>query len=767
MKNLFLLVLGILIAIFPFSIRKLIHRNDAIYRRMFNVFLPAFISALSHGIVLITSSQTLALVAYSFYFISANWIAVAILAFCVYYAESRINIKIFHIVILPLAFADSISVFLNIFIPFMFSVNASVYRAEEIFNYSPTGFFLIHTAFCYSLYFYCCLILISKLIKEPPTLRIKYSSLLFFVSLITISNFLYIYLEIPFNLSVIIYAFSFIGAHYVITKTLPERLIQKTLGLISDKHKNGIVLLDVNGKCVYINAFVRENFECSEQNVLALDIFSDYFALRKDSRVSGNESFAGEVYFQSYRKRLSLLITDFIIQERETVIGRYYLIEDITESKNQVYAEKMFRTRDPLTGLFNKDYFFEKVEHRLKFDRFTKYYLLVSDIVNFKLINDLHGKPFGDTILVRIADSIRRNAAPDVIYGRLYNDHFIMLVTRRSFDEDVYKHAFKSDMEYLKNFSYNIIIHMGVYEIEDSSLPVSVMCDRAFLALKTIKNDYKNGFAYYDDKLRLEVLKMQMLMNELPQALNLGQIKMYLQPQVTVDGKLIGAEALVRWHHPQRGIIPPGEFVEAIEKINIISDVDRYIWECACEKLSEWKKEGRTDLSISVNISARDFVTMDLYETFVNLVNEYDISPRNLNLEITETAVLFDLENQTKLLDRLRSAGFIVEMDDFGSGYSSLNMLKDITVDVLKIDMAFLQESKNDEKSHKILEKIIILAKDLGMKVLTEGVETEVQIDFLSAAGCDLFQGFYFSRPISVDVFEEKYFNQREIQNEK
>jgi EAL domain-containing protein (putative c-di-GMP-specific phosphodiesterase class I) len=233
---------------------------------------------------------------------------------------------------------------------------------------------------------------------------------------------------------------------------------------------------------------------------------------------------------------------------------------------------------------------------------------------------------------------------------------------------------------------------------------------------------------------------------------------MYLQPQVTKNGTLVGAEALVRWHHPARGIIPPGEFIEIIEKINIISDVDRYIWECACAKLAEWKRAGKTNLTISVNISARDFFTMNLLETLVGLIKKYEISPKSLNLEITETAVIYDVENQLNVLDKLRALGFVVEMDDFGSGYSSLNMLKDISVDVLKIDMAFLQKSKDDVKSHKILEKIIILAKELGMKVLTEGVESGNQIDFLSSAGCDLFQGYYFSKPVPVNAFEEKYF---------
>ncbi|WP_407429602.1 putative bifunctional diguanylate cyclase/phosphodiesterase, partial [Treponema sp.] len=442
----------------------------------------------------------------------------------------------------------------------------------------------------------------------------------------------------------------------------------------------------------------------------------------------------------------------------EYIIGRYILIEDISDEKRQILEQKRLRTLDPLTNVYNKEYFFEKVEHRLKYDRFTPYYLIVTDLVNFKLINDLYGKHAGDDILIRIADSFRKYCSSDDLYGRLYNDHFVMLVPRRHFHEEAWLGAFQMNMSYMNNISYTVIGHMGLYAIDDVTTPVSVMCDRAFLAIKTIKNDYKNCFAYYDENLRNEVIQMQMLMNELPKALEYGEVEMYLQPQFTKELRVVGAEALVRWRHPERGVIPPGDFIEIIEKINIISDVDKYVWECACKKLAEWHKQGRDDLYISVNISPKDFYTLDLYEVLTSLVEKYQIPPSRLNLEITETAVIMDLNNQGKLLDRLRDYGFLVEMDDFGSGYSSLNMLKDICVDVLKIDMGFLQKSQNDEKSRLILEKIIILAKALGMKVVTEGVETVSQIDFLSEVGCDLFQGFYFSRPIPVPDFEERYF---------
>ncbi len=741
----------------PFGIRKLLTKDNSLLRRMFHVLLSATISLVAHVVAILSTSEHGALIAYSFYFASATWISVFVFDFCAYYIDSKLKRRLFKYCIVPLAILDTTALFANIFYPFLYTVYYARWFKDFYLQVSTNPIFIFHAVFSHLLYIYAFILLLRTILREPPTFRIRYYSLLTFIVLIVSSNLIYIFTKFPFNFSILVYAFCFIASYYVITSIIPNRLIQKTLGLIADTLINGIVLLDNDGNCIYVNAFVRNVFGCDKTNVLKHDIFIDFIRKRVAAETEENTTFATELDFSCGDKRLILKISDVFLKENDVTLGKYFLIEDITESKNQIYEEKMLRTRDRLTSLYNQDYFFEKVEHRLKFDRFTPYYLIVTDIVNFKLINDLHGKAFGDTILLRIAELIRSNASPDDIYGRLFNDHFVMLMPKRHFEEDTFKEIFRSKMSYLSTFSYNLIGHMGIYEVDDLSLPVSVMCDRAFLSLRSIKNDYKNSIAYYDARLRLEVLQMQMLMNELPQAMKAGQLVMYLQSQVKADGTLVGAEALVRWLHPTRGVIPPSEFIQVIEKINIISDVDRYVWECACARLAEWKKMGRTDLTISVNISAKDFFTMDLYETFTNLVKKYDISPKNLNLEITETAVIFDIENQMTLLDRLRSAGFLVEMDDFGSGYSSLNMLKDISVDVLKIDMAFLQKSKDDAKSRLILEKIIMLAKDLGMKVITEGIENEEQIGFLAKAGCDIFQGFYFSRPIPVTDFEEKY----------
>ena len=281
------------------------------------------------------------------------------------------------------------------------------------------------------------------------------------------------------------------------------------------------------------------------------------------------------------------------------------------------------------------------------------------------------------------------------------------------------------------------------------------------MAISTIKDDYHNRIAYYDEALRAEILREQELVRDFEKALEEGQIKMYLQPQMSADGKLLGTEALVRWEHPEKGAIHPGEFIPVFEKNGLVSDIDRYIWEQACKQLKSWKERGREDIYISVNISPRDFHFLNVYQTFTELVECYEIAPKNLKLEITETAIVMDFDRQMELITRLRRNGFIVEMDDFGSGYSSLNMLKDLHVDILKIDMAFLEKAKDEERSKKILQMIISLSKQLGMPVITEGVESEEQVTFLTAVGCDMFQGYYFAKPMPVDKFEELYFGSK------
>jgi EAL domain-containing protein (putative c-di-GMP-specific phosphodiesterase class I) len=299
-----------------------------------------------------------------------------------------------------------------------------------------------------------------------------------------------------------------------------------------------------------------------------------------------------------------------------------------------------------------------------------------------------------------------------------------------------------------------VLIHLGVYEVTDASLEVSVMFDRARIAASSLRNEYHTHIAWYDDRMRVNMLWEQQITGDLQCALTERQIVPYLQPLVDATGKVVGGEALVRWNHPDHGFLPPAKFIPIFERNGMIAEVDRYMWRCACEQLAQWRDN---DLFISVNISPKDFYFMDVAAELRGLTKEYGVDPARLRLEITESVMISDVKNKVQMLDGLRAAGFIVEMDDFGSGYSSLNMLKNMPIDVIKIDMMFLRSSGQDEKSMIILRNIINMSTDLNIVPLTEGVETEKQYDDLSRMGCKLFQGYYFAKPMPLEDFQAQY----------
>ena len=280
------------------------------------------------------------------------------------------------------------------------------------------------------------------------------------------------------------------------------------------------------------------------------------------------------------------------------------------------------------------------------------------------------------------------------------------------------------------------------------------MFDRALLAMTTIQDEYQRHIAYYDEKIRKEVLWAQKISAQLKDAIANRDVIPYLQPIVDGTGKIVGAEALARWIHAEEGFLSPASFIPVFEKNGMITEIDKHMWRCACEILAGWEKEEK-DLFISVNISPKDFYFMDVTAEIQNLVKEYGVSPSKLRIEITETVMMTDVENRMKMIDELRRAGFIVEMDDFGSGYSSLNLLKDMPVDVLKIDMKFLTKTTDDMQAKTILQNIINLSENLGIFSLTEGVETKPQLEMLSEMGCKLFQGYYFAKPMPLAEFEE------------
>lgn len=412
---------------------------------------------------------------------------------------------------------------------------------------------------------------------------------------------------------------------------------------------------------------------------------------------------------------------------------------------------------DELTGLYNKNGFLRYARQTLEDHPNEKFLLVRWDIDHFKVVNDMLGVETGDRLLHDMGGAIREIGYPEGLYARFDADHFVALLPQASASPEALFTRL-NEWVHAYGFHFELSLHMGAYPISDTAMEVNTMCDRAALAVKSVKDSYAQRVGWYNDTLRSAILKEQSLTSEMEFALAHGQFVLYFQPQIDyMTGRLAGAETLVRWQHPQKGLIPPDRFIPLFERNGFITRLDEYVWEQSCRYMRLWsdRKEGASPVSLSVNISRVDVYRPHLCEYFVQLVRRYRLPPQSLRLEITESAYMQNSEQLIAVVTQLRAAGFTVEMDDFGAGYSSLNILKDVPVNVLKLDMRFLSAEKTEHtRGGRILAAVVGMAHRLDMEIIAEGVERKEQADYLENLGCNCMQGYYFSRPIPADDFE-------------
>lgn len=411
---------------------------------------------------------------------------------------------------------------------------------------------------------------------------------------------------------------------------------------------------------------------------------------------------------------------------------------------------------DSLTGLYTRAAFFRAVADALAAHPNRSYCLMAIDIEHFKLFNEWHGEEAGDRFLEEVGRLLREaSVQQNGVAGYLRGDDFCMLIPcSPKAIEGLQGRISQSTLRHGRGMGF--LPAFGLYLVDDRSLPVSTMYDRALLALASVKGDYAQRSRWYDEGMLREIEDDHSLLLEVQRALSNGEITFYAQPKCNITtGKIVGLEALVRWDHPERGLIPPDRFIPMLERNGLITTLDLHIWEEVCCSLREWMKRGHAPVPISVNVSRRDLYALDVLATFEELIRKYGIDPRLLAVEITESAYVEDCDLMAVIVDGLHDLGLSVHMDDFGSGYSSLNMLKDVSVDVLKLDMKLLAAvDARSRKGRGILESIIGMARLLDMQVIAEGVETESQRALLAQMGCLYGQGYFFYRPMSKEEFE-------------
>ena len=417
---------------------------------------------------------------------------------------------------------------------------------------------------------------------------------------------------------------------------------------------------------------------------------------------------------------------------------------------------------DPLTGALNMNGFRKRAEALLRAHPDIPYLITYNNIRNFKFINDSLGRAAGDELLRFWAERIRNNLTPEEAMCRVTADRFAVL--RRLRDDEKMRQDEAEIIEPVRKYftdrgKGNLVqICNGIYVLtpEDyRKIDVDRILDCARVAEQRVRDTRKDGYLFYNPEQWRRGKQVADVCGYLPIALQSGELEVWYQPQVNYEtGEIVGAEALCRWNHPRLGWLRPAEFIPILEDAGLIYDLDCYVWERVCRDLQRWKAQGLRR-AVSVNLSRCDIrEDRNIPGRFLDLIQTYGLSPEQLRIEITESAFAENPNLLIRTTDKLRELGFQVEMDDFGSGYSSLHMLKEVPVDRIKLDLHFLSGAGDPERGRIIVSHVVQMVRSLGMKLIAEGVETASQAEFLRSRGCAEMQGFYFCKPLPVQEFE-------------
>lgn len=439
---------------------------------------------------------------------------------------------------------------------------------------------------------------------------------------------------------------------------------------------------------------------------------------------------------------------------RQLCVG---LLSDVDERMQ--YQEELRRQAefDPVSGVYHRTTFLQRAKEFIERPRAGPCFLFQFDIDRFKLVNELYGMEEGDKVLHYIGGVLKKLARPGELYGRLRDDVFCMC-TDRSREETlalvgaIHREAKRCPL------AFRFFLPTGIVEIvQGCTDSVSSLCDKANLAQRNVKGNYLRDYCFYEAGLGKRLNRENLLISEMDQALREEQFEAWFQPQFDMrTGEIIGLEALARWRHPEFGMISPAEFVPLFERNGFIVKMDEYIWERVCSRLRAWLDAGITLPSVSVNVSRAHLYDADFGKKILALCGRYAIAPARLWLEITESAYVEQPQELFDIMKGLKREGFQFAMDDFGSGYSSLNILKDIPADLIKFDLRFLEGINSGSRAGRtILKNTVHLVEELGLSCLVEGVETEEQVRFLQSIGCHHAQGYYYAKPMPPEEVEK------------
>ena len=498
--------------------------------------------------------------------------------------------------------------------------------------------------------------------------------------------------------------------------------------------------------CEKLQNMLSESFFNQIKEKVRLETVLNELENNKDYSVAIHVLNEKQKEVQHYQIRYS-----YLDEYRESIMIFTEDITDILESRFDIE-----------TGLYNTIGFYETVENWIKTNPDRKFRVIRYHIDGFININATYGYEEGNRLIRDIGEYMRTHSGKDSIAGHINSDYFIQFCFEECISPEEYYAQFLKHFEDY-DLPYPVAFKIGVYDLCEPDCDIQIMSYKAHLAIQAIEGDFSKSIEYYRKGMMEATHEEHQMLTEVGDSIKNEQFEIWFQPQIDYsNGDIIGAEALVRWRHPKLGFLYPGEFIPILERSKQISVLDEYIWNKAGEYLGRWNDQG-IGIPLSVNVSRMDINDPNLYDTLEGIVKKYNIPPCMFRLEITESAYMQQPENLAVAVRNLRNMGFVVEMDDFGSGYSSLNALKDLEIDVLKLDMKLVSEiGTGNRKNEDILKAVVQMAFALNMSVIAEGVETKVQADYLKSIDCTDMQGYFFSRPITANQMESILKNKKQ-----
>lgn len=717
------------------------------------IFVICTISAmlLVYSLFLMSEFYNKALILFCVYKVCAIWTYYLTFSFNHAFTNTTKKLGFIKEFYFILCFIDSVLLLANARVNVIFDlVPAHTNAGFFYWGIKYTSKFGFHKLVCAILSFSSLALLISSIVKAPSYNKVKYVTILTSESLVLIANYIFNSLDLPLNISLLMLVASSIFIANYVNKDFSAPVLIGPLSAITESINDVIFCYDSSENLIYANSAAKNVFKKSNDNLenFAKE-FRQNFLKNRPSELSLKLDNGEERYYITEYK-------DFFISNSN--IGSYLRLQDKTKETLESRRKNYIATHDLLTGLFNRSGFFKKMQEALYQNTFKNPILICTNIKDFKLINTIYSEQVGDSVLQNQTEVMKRLPGhKKSIIGRIADDKFAILMEKQDFDKDIFEEVFNEVSCIIEKTLYNIQIVAGIYEIYDKKDTIQSIYDKAKISLDAIKDSDNQVFSFYNPSMMEKMLKEKDIVNDFEKSLNEKQFSIQLQPVIDKEGNVLGAESVVRWNNPKYEDLTPSSFLDVLERTSLIYKLDVYVWELVAKKLHEWKKRGFADRFISVNVSSKDKFFIDIIKTFSELIKKYDISPQNFKVEIRETAMLENPEKTIAIFSQLKKLGIKVYIDNFGTGFSSLNVLKDFIADGIKMDTSFLSESKVSGKNKIILQTMISMSSNLGMEFIAKGVESENQMLALSKMDCKLFQGFYFSKPLPVKTYEAKY----------